>query len=56
LDLTVEGGALDVQYQQIKYDDRILFEDFEEREVPAREFIYKAFFGGRFMKTKGDEV
>ncbi len=56
LDLTIEDGNLDVQYQIIKYDDRTLFEDFETREVPAREFIYKAFFGSRSVMTKGDEV
>lgn len=30
------------------YDDRALYEAFERLQVPAREFIYEAFFGGRF--------
>ena len=32
----------------VPYNDRALFEEFERREVPEREFIYRAFFGGRY--------
>ena len=32
----------------VNYDDTELFNTFEDRDVPDRKFIYKAFFGGRF--------
>lgn len=41
-------GLVDIRHCCIAYDDRDLFKTFEEREVPERAFIYKAFFGGRF--------
>ena len=37
-----------IEYCSAPYDDHELYETFEKREVPAREFIYKAFFGNRF--------
>jgi len=37
-----------VQHRQASYDDRALFRAFEERAVPERGFIYRAFFGGRW--------
>ncbi len=37
-----------IQHHSVRYDDKELYEAFEERKVPEREFIYKAFFGGRF--------
>jgi predicted phosphodiesterase len=37
-----------VERCQALYDDRDLARAFEGRAVPEREFIYKAFFGGRF--------
>jgi predicted phosphodiesterase len=52
LHLTIENGSIDVQHRLVNYDDRILFEDFENRRVPAREFIYQAFFGSRFSPVK----
>lgn len=41
-------GRLEVKHQQVPYDDTKLFEEFESRRVPEREFIYQAFLGGRF--------
>lgn len=48
ISVEVIDGQLDVQFKNVHYDDRPLFEAFESRQVPEREFIYKAFFGGRF--------
>ena len=39
---------MNIQCHWIEYDDQGLLQAFEERDVPEREFIYKAFFGGRF--------
>lgn len=41
-------GRVDIQHCRVSYDDKELYEAFEERKVPEREFIYKVFFGGRF--------
>jgi predicted phosphodiesterase len=38
----------EVKHQVAVYDDNDLFRAFEERKVPAKDFIYKAFYGGRF--------
>ena len=38
-----------VFYDSVGYDDGPLFKAFEARKVPERDFIYKAFFGGRFQ-------
>lgn len=43
-----EDGKVNIQHHIVTYDDKELFEAFEDRQVPEREFIYKAFFGGRF--------
>jgi predicted phosphodiesterase len=45
---TYEDGNVDIQHHSVAYDDRELFKTFEKRAVPEKEFIYKAFFGGRF--------
>jgi predicted phosphodiesterase len=42
-----------VHKNSVGYDDGPLFKAFETRKVPERDFIYKAFFGGRFQI--GDE-
>jgi hypothetical protein len=34
----------------VPYDDEPLFRAFEERRVPERAFLYRAFFGGRFPR------
>ena len=41
-------GQYEVAHRSIEYDDASLYKTFEERAVPEREFIYGAFFGGRF--------
>ena len=41
-------GAYEVAHRSVGYDDAPLYRAFEERRVPEREFIYTAFFGGRF--------
>jgi predicted phosphodiesterase len=43
-----EAGQVRVQHHAVSYDDWELYRAFEERDVPERVFIYKAFFGGRF--------
>jgi predicted phosphodiesterase len=37
-----------VRNRSVKFDDKRLFDRFEERNLPARAFIYKVFFGSRF--------
>ena len=39
----------------LEYDDSDLYDQFEKRSVPDRKFIYKAFFGGRFVVKKGNK-
>jgi predicted phosphodiesterase len=41
-------AQVDIQHYSVSYDDKELYEAFEDREVPERDFIYKVFFGGRF--------
>lgn len=41
-------GGYEVEHRSVSYDDAPLYRAFEERDVPERAFIYKAFFGGRF--------
>ena len=41
-------GQYTVEHRQVPYDDTELFRAFEQRNVPERAFIYRAFFGGRF--------
>jgi predicted phosphodiesterase len=43
-----QDGLVGIQHHSVTYDDKELFRTFEDRNVPEREFIYKAFFGGRF--------
>jgi putative phosphoesterase len=38
-----------VRHCSVSYDDNGLYEAFEDRRVPERDFIYKVFFGGRFV-------
>ena len=42
------AGRYEIAYRNAPYDDASLFQDFEKRKVPEREFIYRAFFGGRY--------
>lgn len=39
-----------LEYRHVPYDDRPLFEAFEKRQVPEREFIYRAFMGRRWPR------
>lgn len=41
-------GQCTLEYHGVPYDDRKLFQAFESREVPGRQFFYREFFGGRF--------
>jgi len=41
------GGSFRIYHRAVAYADAELFRAFEQREVPEREFIYRAFFGGR---------
>jgi predicted phosphodiesterase len=41
-------GQYRIEHRSVPYDDGPLLEAFERRAVPEREFIYRAFFGGRF--------
>ncbi|MBN1966276.1 MAG: metallophosphoesterase family protein [Anaerolineae bacterium] len=45
---TRPGETYTIDYQAAPYDDTPLYRAFEQRAVPEREFIYRAFFGGRF--------
>ena len=46
--LETEGRAYRLTAHAVPYDDADLFRTFEQRAVPERQFIYHAFFGGRF--------
>jgi len=41
------GGGCTVEFRSVPYDDRELAAAFEARGVPERDFIRRAFFGGR---------
>jgi predicted phosphodiesterase len=41
-------GRYTVEHRAVPYHDRELFDAFEQRDVPERAFIYRAFLGGRF--------
>jgi predicted phosphodiesterase len=43
-----QQGRYTVEHRAVSYDDTALFRTFERRDVPERQFIYRAFFGGRF--------
>ena len=45
--LTCRKNRYKLKMYRIPYDDRALFEQFERRAVPERDFIYQAFFGGK---------
>jgi predicted phosphodiesterase len=42
------NGKCTLAYHSAAYDDRELFQAFERREVPGRQFFYEVFLGGRF--------
>ena len=47
--LETEGGAYRLTTHAVPYDDADLFRAFEQRAVPDRQLIYRAFFGSRFV-------
>ena len=51
--VTVEcrAGEYTLENHAVPYDDEPLYRAFEERSVPEREFLYRAFFGGRFPRA-----
>ena len=44
----VRGAEYCITHKAVVYDDHRLFADMERKNVPAREFLYQAFYGGRF--------
>lgn len=44
----IENKRVKIQNCHVRYDDKELFQTFENRNVPERAFIYQTFFGGRF--------
>ena len=45
--LVCRDERYELEVRHISYDDSALFREFERRNVPEREFIVRAFFGGR---------
>jgi hypothetical protein len=41
-------GEVTLDYRGVTYDDTAVFQAFESREVPGRQFFYQLFYGGRF--------
>ena len=50
--LEIRNGTYKLEHRAIQYNDTDLWKTFEARKVPEREFLYKAFFGGRFQSHK----
>ena len=46
--LECRQNRYELEVRRISYDDSTLFLEFEKRKVPEREFIIRAFFGGRY--------
>jgi predicted phosphodiesterase len=44
-----QHGSYRLEHRAVAYDDAELLHAFEERCVPERAFIYRAFLGGRFL-------
>jgi predicted phosphodiesterase len=44
----MEPGSITVAHKFVSYDDDLLRNAFQERNVPVASFIAQAFFGGRF--------
>jgi len=43
-----QRGEYRLKQRRGPYEDAELLEAFESRDAPEREFIYRAFLGGRF--------
>ncbi len=54
--LECNKGHYKLKKHAVRYDDTALFETFERREVPEREFICQTFFGGRHRTVCEDET
>jgi putative phosphoesterase len=48
--LETKNGKYHIEHCAVEYNDDDVRKTFEERKVPEREFLYKAFFGGRFAR------
>lgn len=48
----IKNGTYQIEHRAVEYDDQELWKTFEQRKVPEREFLYGAFFGGRFQGAK----
>ena len=46
--LVCRASRYELEVRSISYDDSALFRAFEKRKVPEREYIVRAFFGGRY--------
>jgi hypothetical protein len=46
--VNVNRGAYTVEHRVVPYEAGELWRAFEQRKVPERAFIYRAFYGGRF--------
>jgi predicted phosphodiesterase len=44
----IDRGKFRVEHRVVPYNDRIVYRDFERRQVPERNVLYGAFFGGRY--------
>lgn len=53
--LTCGREGYTVEQRAAPYDDAPLYRAFEQRRVPERGFLYRAFFGGRFL-AQGEEA
>lgn len=50
--VNIKHGSYRIEHRAIEYNDEELWETFEQRKVPERDFLYGAFFGGRFASPK----
>lgn len=50
--LETGAGLYQVTHKSIPYDQTPLFEAYEARQVPSKEFIYRAFFLGQFDRKE----
>jgi predicted phosphodiesterase len=46
--LEFSDHSYSIENRAVRYDDADLYAAFESRAVPEREFLYRAFYGGRF--------
>jgi len=46
--IDIQGADYRITHKTAAYDDHSLYADMERKNVPARAFLYQAFYGGRF--------